>query len=63
MAERVTDTPARLLFKRYILTEHVRVLSEDELDVLLRILGHDPATLRAPLPDASLADELEGGPG
>jgi hypothetical protein len=47
-------------YKRLILIEHMRVLAEDELDMLLRILGHDPATLRAPLPNPTLIEEMDG---
>ena len=47
-------------YKRTVLMEHVSILSEDEMDVLLRILGHDPAKMSAPLPDPTLPDEMDG---
>lgn len=47
-------------YKRLIVMEHAAVLSGFELDAVLAFLGHDPATLRAPLPDPTLIEEMDG---
>lgn len=46
------------------LIEYLRGQDNDRgIDAVLIALGIDPATLRNPLPDVTLMDELEGGPG
>lgn len=47
-------------YKRLILMEHAQVLAAHELDAVLTFLGHDPTTLRAPLPNPTLHEELDG---
>jgi hypothetical protein len=54
----------RRAYKRRLAHHTVDYMTEAELDaVLIQYLGLDPAKVKLPLPDPSLMEELDGGPG